>query len=226
MDNSFSFISKRLFCILSGLSAIVGVVLLIVSFGIAVPPPAGATSVELVQFGQQHYAGVLWGAWLQAVGPVFIMLFAFSLVHLAGATQRLAGWMTLFGATILMTVSLIEITYYISALFPDPNVMTSISLRVISAVQHLYFIVAAPAVFLPLGIILVRSRILPRIFGHLALILAAAFAALGAIFMLRLALPAWVTAFAAVQGFWWLAAGITLVIRSASLSVPESRVAG
>lgn len=88
MDNNF--ISKRLFCILSGLSGVVGVVLLIVSFGIAVPPPAGATRAELVQFGQHHYAGVLWGAWLQAVGPVFIMLFAFSLVQLAGASQRLA----------------------------------------------------------------------------------------------------------------------------------------
>ena len=223
MDNSLT--SRRLFCILSGLSGIVGVVLLIVSFGIAVPPPAGATRAELVQFGQHHYARVLWGAWLQAVGPVFIMLFAFSIVHLAGATQRLAGWMTLFGATILMTVSLIQITYYISALFPDPEVMTSISLRVISAVQHLYFVVAAPAVFLPLGIILVRSPVLPRIFGFLALILAGAFAALGAGFMLTLALPAWVTAFAAVQGLWWLAAGITLVMRSAALSAAESRVA-
>src|SRR5262249_54315676 len=196
MENSF--LSKRLFCILSGVSGIVGVVLLVVSFGIAIPPPENATRAELLEFGRQHYSGVLWGAWLQAVGPVFIMLFAFSLVHLAGATQRLAGWMTLFGATILMIVSLVEITYYISALFPDPEVMTSISLRVISAVQPLYFLVAAPAVFLPLGIILVRYPILPRIFGYLALILAAAFAILGAVFMLRLELPAWVTAFAAV----------------------------
>src|SRR5262249_15622231 len=123
----------------------------------------------------------------------------FSIVHLAGATQQLAGWMTLFGATILMTVSLIEITYYISALFPDPDMITSINLRVISAIQHLYFIVAAPAVFLPLRIILVGSPILPRIFRYLALILAAAFAALKAAFVLKLELPAWITAFAAVQ---------------------------
>jgi hypothetical protein len=27
------------------------------------------------------------------------VLFAFALVHLVGATQRLAGWMTFFGAT-------------------------------------------------------------------------------------------------------------------------------
>jgi hypothetical protein len=128
---------KRWFCILSALTGLAGVVLLILSFVINTGPPAGATNAELVNFGQQHYAAVLWGAWLQAVGPVLIVLFAFALVHLAGAAQRLAGWMTLFGATVLMTVSLIEITYYISALFPEPEMMTAVSLRVIYAGQHL-----------------------------------------------------------------------------------------
>lgn len=212
MDKSV--ISKRSFCILSGLSGIVGVVLIIVSFAINNGPPPGATSAELVRFGQQNYANILWGAWLQAVGPVLIVLFAFALVHLAGATQRLAGWMTLFGATVLMTVSLIEITFYISALSPDPALMPSISLKLISAVQHLYFIVGAPTLFLPLGIVLVSSAILPRLFGYLALILAAAFAALGIIFLLDLTLPGPVTAFAGVQALWWLAAAITLMVRS------------
>jgi len=205
---------RRLFSILSGLSGITGVILLGVSFATAVGPPPDATRAELVKFGQQHYTAVLWGAWLQAVGPVFIVLFAFALVHLAGATLRLAGWMTLFGATVLMTVSLIEITYYISALFPDPELMTSISLRVIYAVQHLYFIVAAPALFLPLGVVLVNSRILPRLFGCLALLLGAAFAGMGVAFLLTLMLPAKVTAFAGVQALWWLAAAITLILRS------------
>lgn len=206
-------ISKRSFSIFSGLSGIVGVVLILVSFNINPGPPPGATSAELMKFGQQYYASVLWGAWLQAVGPVFIVLFAFSLVHLAGATQRLAGWMTLFGATILMTVSLIEITFYISALHTDPQMMPFISLRLISAAQHLYFIVAAPALFLPLGIVLISSSILPRLFGYLALLLAAAFAALGVIFLLTLTLPGPVTAFGGVQALWWLAAAITLIVR-------------
>lgn len=205
--------SKRSFSIFSGLSGIVGVVLILVSFNINPGPPPGANSAELMKFGQQYYASVLWGAWLQAVGPIFIVLFAFSLVHLAGATQRLAGWMTLFGATILMTVSLIEITFYISALHTDPQVMPFISLRVISAAQHLYFIVAAPALFLPLGIVLISSSILPRVFGYLALLLAAAFAALGVIFLLTLTLPGPVTAFGGVQALWWLAAAITLIVR-------------
>ena len=211
MKNSLEF--PRRFRILVGLSGIIGVVLLIISFAINNGPPPGATYQELVTFGQQHYAHVLWGAWLQAVGPVLIVIFAFGLVHLAGATQRLAGWMTFFGATILMIVSLMEVTFYSTALSTHPTTMPSISLTLISAVQHLYFIVAAPALFLPLGIVLASSRILPRLFGHLALLLATFFAVLGVTFLLRLTLPSAVQALGAVQALWWLAAAITLILR-------------
>lgn len=211
MKNSLEF-RRRRFRILSGLSGIIGVVLLIMSFAINGGPPPEATYQELVKFGQQNYAKVLWGAWLQAVGPVLIVVFAFALVHLSGAAQRLSGWMTFFGATILMIVSLMEVTFYISALSPDPATMPSISLKLISAVQHLYFMVAAPALFLPLGIVLISSRILPRLFGHLALVLAAVFAVLGVVFLLRLALPDTVTGFAAVQALWWFAAAVSLIV--------------
>jgi hypothetical protein len=215
MDQSL--ISTRSFCTLSGLCGIVGVVMLGLSFLINPGPPPGASSAELLEFGQQHYTTVLWGAWLQAVGPVFIVLFAFALVHLAGAAARLSGWMSFFGATILMTVSLIEITYYISALYADPAVMTSVSLRLIYAAQHLYFIVAAPALFLPLGLVVLSSQILPRVFGYLGLLLGAAFAVLGIAFLHTLTLPVAVTAFAGVQALWWLAAAISLIGRGGSV---------
>ena len=117
-----------------------------------------------------------------------------------------------------MTVSLVEITFYISALHADPATMPHISLVLISAVQHLYFIVAAPSLFLPLGIVLLRSAVLPQLFGYLALALAAVFAALGAGYMLQLTLPGFVLGFAGVQALWWLAAAITLIVRSAALS--------
>jgi len=102
--------SARSYGFLGGLAGIAGVVLLFVSFAINSGPPANATGTELMEFGQQNYAKILWGAWMQALGPVLMVLFALSLVHLAGATHRLAGSMTLFGATVLMTVSLIEIS--------------------------------------------------------------------------------------------------------------------
>ena len=206
--------SKRKICIFSGLAGILGVVLLSFSFAINTGPPPNPTNAELIKFGHDHYANILWGAWMQAVGPVLIVLFALSLVHLAGATQRMAGWMTFFGATILMTVSLVEITFYISALHADPATMPYISLVLISAVQHLYFIVAAPSLFLPLGIVLLRSAVLPHLFGYLALALAAVFAALGAGYMLELTLPGFVLGFGGVQALWWLTAAITLIVRS------------
>jgi uncharacterized membrane protein YGL010W len=86
----------------------------------------------------------------------------------------------------------------------------------------LYFIVAAPALFVPLGLILIRSRILPRLFGYLALALATLFAVLGVVFLLRLTLPEGVTAFAGVQALWWLAAAVALIARRRKISaVPD-----
>jgi hypothetical protein len=77
---------------------------------------------------------------------------------------------------------------------------------------------AAPALFLPLGIVLVSSRILPRLFGYLAVVLGTIFALLGVIFLLRLTLPSAVTALGAVQALWWLAAAITLIVRGEEIS--------
>ena len=214
--------SKRMLCIFSGIAGVIGVVLLGLSFAINAGPPPNATSAELMKFGHDHSSNILWGAWMQAVGPVLIVFFAFALVHLAGATQQMAGWMTFFGATILMTVSLVEITFYISALHTDPATMPYVSLVLISAVQHLYFIVAAPGLFLPLGIVLLGSAVLPRPFGYFALTLAAAFAALGAAYMLRLTLPAYVTGFAGVQALWWLAASVALIARSGAIAASQA----
>jgi len=210
--------SRRLFCILSGISGIAGVAMLMISFTINTGPPLGAPASEFTKFVHESYASILWGAWLQAVGPVFIVLFAFALVHLGRATSHLAGWMTFFGATVLMMVSLIEITFYISALYVDPPLMTSISRELIWAVQHLYFIVAAPALFLPLAIVLFNSTVLPRVFAYLALLVGVGFAIVGMASLLTLTLPASVTSLGSVQAIWWLAAAITLIVRSGKLA--------
>jgi hypothetical protein len=208
--------SIKLFRRLSGLSGIIGVILLGISFTINPGPPANTTTAQLMAFANQNFTSILWGAWLQAVGPLLIVLFAFALVSLAGATTRLAGWMTLFGGAILMTVSLVEITLYMGTLYATTTKFVSFDL--IHAVQHLYFIVAAPSLFLPLGAVLLGSAVLPRVFGYLALALGAAFAILGVVFLSSLTLPATVLASAGIQAFWWLAAAITLIVRSAKTS--------
>ena len=198
----------------AAVSGLAGTCMIGISFAINTGPPAGASAAQLTAFGQQHHDAILWGAWLQAVGPVLIAVFAFAIVVLAGATARLAGWMTLFGAATLMTVSLIEITGYIGTQQTSPATMGLTSLALIYSVQHLYFIVAAPAVWLPLGLVILGSGVLPRILGYLALVLFAVFALAGVFTLLDSTVPSVVQIFGSVQALWWLAAAGTLIIRA------------
>lgn len=203
----------RLFRILSALACIIGVVMLITSFVINPGPPPHPTVAQLIAYGHQYRNATLIGAWLQAISPVLLVLFAFAIVHLAGATTRLMGWMTLFGATVLMTVSLVEIVFYLSAVNGNPATTSLISLDLISAVQHLYSMVAAPALFFPLAIVILTSRVLPHVFGYVALVIGAAFAILG-VAVLFSPLQNVVNVLSIVQGFWWLIAAITLLVRA------------
>jgi hypothetical protein len=199
----------------AAVSGLAGTCMLGISFAINTGPPAGASGAQVAAFGQQHHDAILWGSWLQAVGPVLITVFALSVVMLAGATARLAGWMTLFGAATLMTVSLIEITGYIGTVHTSPATMPGTSLALIHSVQHLWFIVAAPALWLPLGLVILGSSVLPRILGILALVLAAGYVLAGVFTLFDLTVPPAVqVAAGVVPALWWLAAAGTLLRRT------------
>ncbi len=201
-------------CVLAGLAGVAGVAMIGSSFAINNGPPLSAPDAVFLSYAVTHRPQVLWGAWLQAVGPALIVVFAVSLVALAGASRHVSGLLTLFGAGALMTTSLLEIACYIAQLFTNPGDMPRIANTFGYAVQHLYYFVAAPALFLPLGCMLLGSNVLPRIFAWLALLLGSAFLALGLIYIDALVLPTPVTAFAAVQALWWFLAAITLIFRS------------
>ena len=79
--------STKRFRILTALSGILGVIMLIVSFNLNPGPPQSATSAQLSEFTAQNFTPILWGAWLQAIGPLLILVFAFALVALAGCSD-------------------------------------------------------------------------------------------------------------------------------------------
>ena len=112
-----------------------------------------------------------------------------------------------------MTVSLIEITGYLGTLYTSPATMPGTSLALIHAVQHLWLIVAAPALWLPMGLVILGSHVLPRILGYLALVLAAGYALAGVITLLDLTVPPAVQISASIPALWWLAAAGTLLRR-------------
>jgi hypothetical protein len=128
-----------------------------------------------------------------------------------------SGLATIFGAGVLMTTSLMEIACYIAQLYVSPPNMPRIASNFGYAIQHIYFFVAAPALFFPLGTLILGTRVLPRAFGLLAILLGAAFVALGLTYIGSVVLPPGVTAFAAVQALWWFAAGLALIFRSGKI---------
>jgi len=213
--------SPRSFRILSALSGIAGLIMLISSFIINPGPPLNTTAAQLIAFANQNRSSILLGAWLQAVSPLLIVLFAIAIVHQAGMTRRFAGWMTMVGGSILVMTSLLEVTFYLSAVNGNPATTGMISLDIISAVQHIFSMVAAPAVFLPLGAVILGSRVLPRVFGYLAVVLAGVFAILGIIALFS-PIQSVVNILASVQGLWWLLTALTLIIRTARTSDTSS----
>jgi len=207
--------NTRIVCAVSG---IVGVILLVISFNINPGPPQGASFEQLMAFGHRYFNSILWGAWLQTIGPFLIIFFAFSLVFLSGAEKSLAGWMVFFGAGVLMTISLIEITFYIAVLFKDPPVGSLFGLNIIYAVQHLYFIIGAPGLFIPLGVVMFGSNVLPKWMSWLAIFMGVLFAFLGIVYLFHLTLPFWVTAIAGIQAIWWLMASIYSLFKGIRLN--------
>jgi hypothetical protein len=77
-----------------------------------------------------------------------------------------------------------------------------------------YWLMLAPVLFLPLGIVFLSSQVRRGIFGYVVLPLAAVLAGLGAIFLFALPLRDAVTVFAGVAAIWLLAAAIQFLSRN------------
>lgn len=222
VDSLPSVLRERRLAAIGALAGMCGVLLIATSFAINNGPPDDATTAVLTAFARQHLLSVMWGAWMQAVGPALIVAFALTVVHLTGANRRLAGWLTLFGGCTLMLVSLTETVFYMSAVGGASTEMALLSLTVIHAVQHLYFFIAAPSLFIPLGVVILSAPLLPRVFGYTAILLGAVFTVVGVATIGRPVLPAPVTSMGAIQAIWWLLAAAELFRRAVRQSAMRS----
>lgn len=87
---------------------------------------------------------------------------------------------------------------------------------------YIYPIVPAPVIFLALGTILLGSHLLPRVFGLLAFGLGIAFVVVG--FIALFTTPILTIVVLSLQAFWVLAAAITWLIRTGTLSDATEQV--
>lgn len=162
--------STRLFRTLIALTGFIGVAALMFSFSINPGPPAGATIPQIMAWGKANENLILAGAWFQAFGSLLNVIFILALIHMSDAGQKLSGWITAFAAIVIMGVSLVEVSFYISAIesgVAGDMTALSISLYLIKAIQHAYVIVPAPTLLIGLGIVLLNARLFPRAFSYI-----------------------------------------------------------
>ena len=204
--------SPKLPRIVAGLCGILGAVVLVSSFLMNPAPSADFSLAQLRDFAVHHRNGIVFGAWLQGTGSLLLVLFAIALVHLAGATHQFAGWITLLAGVTIVMVRLVEITFYLGAVqAAEVGNLTSgaVSNALIKAVQHVFLI--APALLLPLGVVLLGSRVLPRTFGYLALLIGATLQIFGLVGLFGVLQPI-IDDVLVVQALWFVAAGVALMI--------------
>jgi Domain of unknown function (DUF4386) len=194
------------------LCGLLGVAVLAASFAINPGPAPDASGAQLVAFANRNHATIVVGSWMQGIGSLLSVLFVLALVDLAGAMHRLAGWLTLLAGAAILSVSLLEVTLYLAivqaAASGDPG-SAMVGLTVKDAAQHVFLI--APALLLPVGVVLLGSRLLPRVFGYLALALGGVLQILGLVGLFTPLQPV-VDDLLTVQLLWLAAAAIALAV--------------
>jgi len=207
--------TTRRFQLLGGLTGVVGPAILVGSFAMNPAPPPGLAVEALAAWARAREASILLGGWTQGIGSLLIVVFAFCLVEIRPGVSPLAERLTRLAGSVILMVSLTEITFYIAAAHAAATADAAVGLAsaaLIQAVQHVFLI--APALLLPLGVVLLRSRVLPRAFAFSGLALGATLQILGLVGLLAELQPV-VDALLVVQSLWFVLAGVALAVRPA-----------
>lgn len=213
--------SAQLSRILLAMCGILGTVLLGLYFGVGfsvglAQMPLDSTAAQIVSIGREYRNLWFLGTWLQATGSLLSVVFFLALVQRANRVTSLAGLLTITGCAVLLAVVLVEGVFTIdlaqAAVSGHPTTSLA-SFDIMSVFTYVYPIVPAPVIFLALGTILLRSYLLPRVFGYLAFSLGIAFAIVGFIGLFTTSLLT--IAVLSLQALWVLAAAITLLVRPA-----------
>ena len=229
-------VSSRVSRIWVALAGIAGVAMLTAHFLIPANVPGDNSSPAMItQFVLHHHAAILTTAWLQGFGPLPYVLFALGVVYLAGGMTRFAGWVTLLASAVIVSLSLIDAAFTIAAAQAVVNghaATAAVSFDLIvgpgnDAIGRV-FLIALP-LLLPLGAVLLGSRLLPRGFGYTAVALGGISVILGLAALFSAAAFSLAIVLIIAENLWVLAAATALitrrqiaVTRAASAPVPEA----
>jgi len=202
----------RGFRVWTGLCGFIGPIVLVGSFVINPAPPPGLSPAALLAWAQPRAGFLQLGGWMQGIGSLLMVMFCFAVVEAAGEPNRFAGRLTRLAGTTILAVSLIEVTFYLAvagAVASGDTQLGLLSGGMIKAVQHVFLI--APALLIPLGFVLARTRVMGWLLAYSALAIGVTLQVLGFAGIFRPLQPV-IDVVLIVQASWFLIAGVAFAI--------------
>ena len=182
-------------------------------------PPPDATAEQIFVFGKKYHTAVLIDTWLQQFGTILSVIFALALVQMAGTSRTLAGRLTLLASTVIVSLSLAEGTFALTALQAGDNGHRDAAVtcyELTNSFVHIFLL--APSLFFVMGFAIRNTRPLPEIFARTAIILGIFFQILGAIVLFDDNFILIVIAVLMLQNIWTVSASIFLLVKAGNLS--------
>ena len=197
---------------LAGIGATIG----LVGHFMVAPPPTSFTSQSVLQAAASQQNALLTSAWLQGLGVILMMATALGVVELAGRSGSLAGRFVLLGGAAAVAHSLLSDTLVVAAAqlsAGGSGVGAATMLQIAHAADYGYPFINLVWVT-ALGVIVLRSRVLPQAFGYVALAFGALELVGGLAALYSDAVDAVVNPVYLVMVLWIVAAAIVLTVRS------------
>jgi Domain of unknown function (DUF4386) len=189
-------------------------VALVGHFVVAGPPASFTTQKVLVDYALRHDA-VVTGAWLDGIGSILLVLTVVGVAQLAGAAGSLAGRVLLVAGAAVAAQSLLTDTLLIAATqiaAAGSEAQAATLVQVAHAADYVFPI--ANAFWAPaLGLIVLRTRVLPAIFGYVAVAFGLVELFGGTAALYSESVNAVINPLFLVMVVWNVAAGIVLLVR-------------
>lgn len=199
----------------AAVAGIVGAILLALYFNTPALTncPCSSASPQLAAFIRLHPTFLYAGLWLQAIGTLLCIVFFLTIVHLAGATTRIAGLVVIVASASLLSLVLVEggfLATLPSAVWAgdQPTFTTAFALG--NVFTRLYPLAPASATYLALGAVILGTGLLPRWLGYLSLAFGIGFEVAGLLAVFSGFGLTLVAILAGLQGLWIIVAAIAL----------------
>ena len=219
-------ISNRSFLIPIAIAGIIGQCFLSIYFsGILVPKELITVLTSVTQLSDlvtRHQSAILLDAWLMGIGSFLSVIFYVGLVYISGAIIRFSGLLTIIASAAVLAVALVDVTFMVAA--ANAAILghadtTRVAFDFVAgpgeAFDYTFIFGPAPMLITSIGIVLLRSDIVPHFFGYAAIAVGVMFFIAGLLSIFYPRAGAITTAFEIVQisrGIWVLTSAIFILI--------------